>query len=188
MRLQHLFSSTLLGLTCLLTAQQPTATFQTSTQLVIQTVNVKDKTGKVIEGLTAKDFTVTEDGVPQTIKFFEFQKLDEVTDAPVAPTAAVEPYAKLARTQIAHEPPGDLKYRDRRLLALYFDMTAMPVQDQLRAFAAAEKFVRSQMTPADLMAIMTFAIKIGWWAIMLMKSWAAASQITVSSSACANVA
>src|SRR5713101_3933616 len=35
----------------LLNAQQPTATFQTSTQLVIQTVNVKDKNGKAIEGL-----------------------------------------------------------------------------------------------------------------------------------------
>ena len=88
------------------------ATFQTSTQLVIEAVTVKDKDGKSIPGLTAKDFTVTEDGQPQTIKFFEFQKLDEVTNAPVAPAAArVEPYAKLTRTQIAPEPQGDLKNR-----------------------------------------------------------------------------
>src|SRR5882762_6073335 len=72
----------LLSFSCLLCAQQPTATFQTSTQLVIQTVNVKDKSGKAIEGLTAKDFTVTEDGVPQNIKFFEFQKLEEIHDTP----------------------------------------------------------------------------------------------------------
>jgi VWFA-related protein len=41
-------------------------------------------------------------------------------------------------------------------MALYFDMTAMPVPDQLRALGAAQKFLRTQMTSADLMAIMMF--------------------------------
>src|SRR5579859_1652625 len=59
------------------------ATFSTSSQLVVETVNVKDKNGKAIEGLTAKDFTVTEDGVEQMIRLFEFQRVpEEVTPAP----------------------------------------------------------------------------------------------------------
>ena len=33
-------------------------------------------------------------------------------------------------------------------------MTAMPTPDQLRALDAAQKFIRTQMTAADLMAIM----------------------------------
>ena len=33
----------------------------------------------------------------------------------------------VTHNQIAPETPGDIRYRDRRLLALYFDMTAMPV-------------------------------------------------------------
>ena len=57
--------------------------FQANTQLVVETVTVKDKNGKPIEGLTAKDFTVTEDGVPQTISFCEFQKLDEMAEPPL---------------------------------------------------------------------------------------------------------
>jgi hypothetical protein len=50
-----------------------TPTFQTSTQLVIETVSVKDKSGKSIDNLTAKDFIITEDGAPQIIRFFEYQ-------------------------------------------------------------------------------------------------------------------
>src|SRR5580692_3254025 len=42
------------------------ATFTTGTQLVVEEVAVVDKSGKPIEGLMKKDFTVTEDGVAQT--------------------------------------------------------------------------------------------------------------------------
>ena len=35
-------------------------------------------------------------------------------------------------------------------------MTAMPPPDQLRAVTAAQKFMRTQMTPADRMALMRF--------------------------------
>ncbi|MEO8025698.1 MAG: VWA domain-containing protein [Bryobacteraceae bacterium] len=142
------------------TQSKDAATFQTSTQLVVEAVVVKDKSGKAIEGLTAKDFAITEDGVAQTIKFFEFQKLDDVPKAPVEPPPALatRPRAleRLTRTQISPEPAGGTKYRDRRLLALYFDMTAMQESDQVRALTAAQRFIRTQMTPADLMAVMQF--------------------------------
>src|SRR6516162_7570660 len=36
-------------------------------------------------------------------------------------------------------------------------MTALPPADQLRALTAAEKFIRTQMTPSDLVAIMKFS-------------------------------
>ncbi|MBZ5632252.1 MAG: VWA domain-containing protein [Acidobacteriia bacterium] len=138
-----------------------TVTFKTSTQLVVETVSVKDKSGKPIEGLTAKDFIVTEDGMPQSIAFFEYQRLPEAPSAPIsvsdAAKIAVAPFPKLPKSQIAPETPGDVRYRDRRLLALYFDLTAMQIPDQLRALEAAQKFIRTQMTPADLMAIMTFS-------------------------------
>ena len=39
-----------------------------SSHLVVETVVVKDKKGNFIKGLTAKDFSVTEDGVPQTVQ------------------------------------------------------------------------------------------------------------------------
>ncbi|HEX4002135.1 MAG TPA: VWA domain-containing protein [Candidatus Acidoferrales bacterium] len=130
-----------------------------SSQLVVETVVVKDKKGTFIGGLTAKDFSVAEDGVPQTISFFEQQKLSTTsTPLPVVPRDEEEItiYKKLDRTQIAPENVGS-RYNDHRLMALYFDMTAMPPDDQVRALAAAEKFVRTQMTTADLVAILRYS-------------------------------
>src|ERR1700692_964492 len=73
--------------------EAPGAKFQASAQLVVKMVSVKDKNGKVIEGLTAQDLTVTENGVAQTIRFCEFQKLQDTLDA--APVAAPAPAPKV---------------------------------------------------------------------------------------------
>jgi VWFA-related protein len=137
-----------------------TAQIAVSTQLVVETVVVKDKAGNPIEGLTAKDFIVTENGIPQTVRFCEHQKLPK---APIAaPTTLSEPenitiYHKLAMTRISPEAPEKTRYKDRRLMALYFDMTAMPPVDQLRSLVAAQKFIRTQMTSADLISILRYS-------------------------------
>ena len=144
----------------LLAAQGPVK-ITVNTQLVVETVSVTDKSGKPIEGLTAKDFVVTEDGVVQTVSFCEYQKMQEAAPvaaaAPAPPPAPADQAPPVTRGQIAPERPGDVRYKDRRLLALYFDMSAMPVPDQLRAQAAAVKFIRTQMQPADLMAVLSFS-------------------------------
>jgi VWFA-related protein len=124
-------------------------------------VSVKDKDGRPIEGLTANDFVVSEDGEPQTVSFVEFQRLpDRPAEARAASPAPREPGAASAPSatqgQIVVPPPGDTRYRDRRLLVLYFDLTAMPPADQMRAYAAARTFIDAQMQPSDLLAIMTF--------------------------------
>jgi len=140
--------------------QNDTPTLSVRSQIVIETVVVKDKKGNTIDGLTAKDFTLTEDGVPQTIRFCEPQSLPStLSDVPLKPTGPedIKIYNRLARTQITPESPGDVRYKDHRLLALYFDMTAMRPADQLRALGASEKFIRSQMTTSDLVSIMRYS-------------------------------
>ena len=137
-----------------------TPTISVTTRLIIETVTVKDKKGKPIDGLTDKDFTITEDGIPQVIKFCEHQTLPEdATPLAVTPsgTEDIKIYNRLARTQISSETPGQVRYKDRRLLALYFDMTAMPPTDQMRALIAAEKFVRTKMTAVDLVSILRYS-------------------------------
>ena len=147
-----------------------TVTFSTTRQLVVEDVIVKSQNGSPVDNLKASDFLVTEDGKPQQISVFEFQKLsNEAVPAPspalqqrtqvaaAAPAPAVKP---LTAVEIAPEKPGDLKYRDKRLMVMFFDMTSMPIQDQMRAQASALKFLNTQMTASDLMAIMTFASDI----------------------------
>ncbi len=140
-------------------ADSTTYTFSVQSQLVVETVVVKDKQGKFIPGLTAKDFVVTEDGAPQTITFCEHQNLvSNSSPLPVAPpgTEEIKLYKRLTHTQIAPETPEKERYKDRRLLALYFDMSAMRPADQLRALSAAEQFIRTQMTTADLVSILRY--------------------------------
>jgi hypothetical protein len=47
------------------------APFRTATRLVEVHVVVTDRSRKPVEGLTRADFTITEDGVPQSISIFE---------------------------------------------------------------------------------------------------------------------
>jgi VWFA-related protein len=134
--------------------------FRVNTRLVVQTVSVTDKDGNPVEGLTAKDFVVTEDGEPQDIAFLEFHRLGSTTSSPRTPLPSTNRTADTVpsptQTEIAVPPSGDTRFRDRRLLILYFDLTATPPPDQMRAFQAAQKFIGSQMESADLIAIMTF--------------------------------
>ena len=153
-----------------LSAQQPLPNrpdtglrISTTTQLIVEDVLIRGKDGKPIPDLKASDFTITEDGKPQEIKIFEFQSLEGDAPLPAKPPAprtevAEKSAAKpLTTLEIAPERPGDLKYRNRRLMVMFFDMTSMPIQDQMRAQSAALKFLQTQMQPADLMAIMTFS-------------------------------
>jgi len=150
--------------------------FEAEAQLVVLNVSAKDKDGKPVEDLKRTDFTVTEDGKPQEVKVFEFQRLEEnalpeakpaetpaaaaapaTGAAPAAPPAAAAPVAAAVQTTITPARPGEIKYKDKRLLVLYFDFQGMPPDDQVRVQKNALKFLNTQMTPSDLVALMTYA-------------------------------
>jgi VWFA-related protein len=150
---------------------KPTVKFETTTQLVIVNVVAKDRDGKPIENLKASDFTVFEDGKPQEIKVFEYQRLEDAPLPPPAKTFATRPEDKpqeaetpqpaprvtsAVQTTITPAKPGEIKYKDSRLLVLYFDFQGMPVEDQIRAQEGAIKFLTTQMTAADRVAIMSY--------------------------------
>ncbi|HSW48953.1 MAG TPA: VWA domain-containing protein [Bryobacteraceae bacterium] len=145
--------------------QQPYK-LETTTQLVVVNVSAKDRSGNPIENLKPSDFTVTEDGKPQAIKVFEYQRLEESPLPPPAPALAPRPaapeeaaaplVAPAVQPVIAPARPGEIRYKDSRLLVLYFDFQGMPAEDQIRAQQGALKFLSTQMTAADTVAVMSY--------------------------------
>ena len=130
--------------------------FTSSARLVVETVTVLDKDGNPVEGLHPEDFTVTENGAPQQIKLFEFQKLDATPLAPM-PAELPIPAPSTTTSRIAVKQEGGIQYRDRRLLALYFDLSNMGQAEQLRSLDAAQKFIQTGVTAADMVAILEFS-------------------------------
>src|SRR5580692_3788905 len=146
-------------------AQQPT--FRTETNLVIVNLSAKDKAGRLITNLKKEDVEILEDGVRQEISVFEFQKLSGEPLAPVSfgttATATLEERnasASSGKAVVAPTANNPIRYQDRRLLCLFFDMTSMDPPEQLRAQEAGIKFLQSQMTTSDLVEIMTYSTSI----------------------------
>src|SRR5579863_9587940 len=143
----------------LLAQDQQAPTFKTNTNLVIVNVSVKDKSGKAIEDLKKDQFTLLEDGKPQPISVFEVEHLNGETlpalEAP-APTLKTRPAAEAKPVSAEPAPPvTTAQLKDRRLIAMFFDLSSMQPAEQIRARDAAIKFIDTQMTASDTVSIMT---------------------------------
>ena len=143
-------------------SQNAQPVFRTSTRLILTTVTVTDRTGRAIEGLTASDFIVTEDDAPQDIAFIQYQRLEDTTPLPpmlsvqAAPAASASSVPSLVQPGITAPPAGDERFRNRRLIILFFDLSEPPGPDQERMFTGALTYLDQQMTATDLVAIMTY--------------------------------
>jgi VWFA-related protein len=135
--------------------QPPSVRFTASANLVIVNVSVRDRSGAPIEGLTRDDFEIFEDGKPESISVFEFQRLAGEPPRPLKASAAAP-----GAPAITPSAPGQVRYRDRRLLVLFFDFSSMEPPEQIRAQQAALKFIREQMSPSDLVAVMAFTNRL----------------------------
>ncbi len=149
-------------LSTLLCAQQPDIpTFRASTNLVIVTVFAKGKDGQPVRGLTKDDFVVLEAGKPQLISVFEFQEVENASEP--ESNIAAEPalaVAAPAAARVVPPQPGAIRFRDKRLLVMFFDWSSMQPPEQIRAREAAQAFVRTKMTSSDLIMVATFSTRL----------------------------
>lgn len=140
-------------------AQEP-ATFKASSNLVVVNVTVRDKSGKLIENLKKEDFTLYEDDKAQSLTVFEVEKLSsEPLPAPVQQLKTRDGSAAPAPAP-AEKPDTRPSFKDRRLLAFFFDMSSMQPAEQIRAKDAALSFLDKNMTAADLVTILSYSNKL----------------------------
>jgi VWFA-related protein len=142
--------------------QQPQPTFSASSNLVIVDVVVRDnKSGRPIEGLKPADFAVFEDGKPQKIAVFEFQKLSEEPEPPAKLALADQlKLPEAPKTVITAEKPGQVQYHDKRLMVFYLDFSSMGISEQLRAQEAALDYAAKHITKDDLVAILLYTSQV----------------------------
>jgi VWFA-related protein len=145
-----------IGLFChALFAQTPT--FTSNSNLVIVDATVKDKSGKVIEGLTQDDFTIFEDGKPQKVAVFEFQHLTMQSEPP--PALSLDDQLKLPedpKTTITSSTPGHIQFHNKRLLVFFFDFSSMGIPEQLRAQDASVDYLKTHITKDDMVAVLLY--------------------------------
>jgi VWFA-related protein len=141
--------------------QQTQPTFSANSNLVIVDVVVRDKSGRPIEGLKPADFAVLEDGKPQKIAVFEFQKLSNEPEPPAKLALADQlKLPEAPKTAITAEKPGQVQYHDKRLMVFYLDFSSMGISEQLRAQEAALDYAAKHITKDDLVAILLYTSQV----------------------------
>src|SRR6266851_5500810 len=133
-----------------------TFTMKVQTDIVLTNVVVRDKkTGEVVKGLKQSDFTILENGKPQTIASFDYQNVDEA--AVLRESATVTGKATIADLLNRDFAASPAALRDHRLIVMFFDLSSMQPEDIDRAVEAAQDYVNKKMQPADLVALVSMA-------------------------------
>jgi len=140
-----------------LPAQQPDYTFRVQSELVLVNVTVRDKNGNIVPNLKPENFTILEDNKPQKVASFDIENIDAVANQAVAqaqPLAGSPPPPAASDATPAATNAAD-QFKDRRLIVLFFDLSAMEPDEIDRAVTSAEHYVDTQMAPADLVSIVS---------------------------------
>lgn len=142
---------------------QGTYTVKVQSDIVLTNVVVRDKkTGAVVKGLKASDFTILENGKAQKIASFDYQSVDEaavLAEDGIVTGKATDPklMGELLNRNLAAEPNA---LRDHRLIVMFFDLSSMQPEDTDRAVEAARNYIKNKMQPADLVATVSMATSL----------------------------
>jgi VWFA-related protein len=131
-------------------------TLKVTSNEVLVDVRVTDRKGNPVTNLKESDFKVYDEGALQKINSFDLENIRQLAQEKGE-------NGKPAVINLGTLPPSTPQstytqlVQNHRLTVLFFDLTSLQIPDLLRALESAENFVRTQMTPADLVAVATYA-------------------------------
>jgi len=135
--------------------QQSDYTFHSQSDLVLVNVTVRDKSGKFVEGLKPEDFTILEDNKPQKVVSFDVENVDAVPSLEVTQGKPLPGPETTPATPSVSVTDAVAQFKDRRLIVLFFDLSAMEPDEIDHAVSSAENYIDKQMSPADLVSIVS---------------------------------
>jgi VWFA-related protein len=136
-------------------APQGGFTLKLNSDLVLTNVVVRDaKTGEVVNGLKASDFSIYENGKDQRIETFDYENVDMAKPLSEATVSGLAVGPELnGQKAVVVARPEDL--RNHRLIVMFFDLSSMQPEDLDRAVEAAQTFLKTKMQAADLVALVS---------------------------------
>ena len=144
--------------------QETEYTFKAKSELVLVNVSVRDRNGNLVRDLKPEDFTILEDNKPQKVATFD---IENTQNAPSVETATEQVNLLSVTPKKATAVPEDTllskraqAIKDRRLIILFFDLSAMQPDEIERSAQAAQNYIDKQMQPADLVAVVSLGSSI----------------------------
>jgi len=135
--------------------QQGLYKFHVTSDLVLVSVTARDKSGQLVRDLKQSDFTVLEDGKPQHLQSFDIENVDNYAENTGSGPSQTESQGPIPAGLLTSKNVSKDILRDRRFIVLFFDFSAMEADEVERALNSAQNFVAKQMTPADLVSIVS---------------------------------
>ena len=128
--------------------------------LVLIDVQVNGRDGKPVKGLKPENFRLLEDGKEQKIASFDYYDIETIETAGAADQKPI----LVSLGAVAEPERVRATVRDHRMIVLFYDLTSMQADELLRAIDAGQKYVREQMTPADLVGVVVFGNRLNVYA------------------------
>ena len=133
-------------------------TFKARSELVLVNVTVRDKSGNLVLDLKPEDFTVLEDNKPQKVATFDIENTQNVPQVPVQQANLLSTPVKKTKASAPDATEASAQesaIKDRRLIILFFDLSAMQPDEIERSANAAQDYLNKQMQPADLVSVVS---------------------------------
>lgn len=136
-------------------AQQKNFILKVTTNEVLVDVRVTIH-GEPVTNLEASDFKVYEDGVPQKINSFDLENIQKLAQETGKNGKPAEINLAAVPKTATQKDLGRL-VQNHRMIVLFFDQSSLQIPDLMRALKAAQNFIKTQLTPADLVAVVTYS-------------------------------